>query len=45
MSVRYEIMPGFEILQQFVETLPQCFETEGKTIYVGRNVVKVMEVE
>lgn len=45
MSVRYEIMPGFEKLQQFVEKLPQCYEKEGETIYVGRNMVKVMNVQ
>lgn len=45
MSILYEITQGFEELQQFIESLPQCFENEGKTIYVGRNVVKVMDVQ
>ena len=45
MSIRYEIMPGFEKLQPFVKVLPRCFENEGKTIYVGRNVVKVMDIQ
>ncbi len=45
MKIRYEIMAGYEKLQPFVESLPQCFEKEGEIFYVGRNVVKVMDIQ
>ena len=44
MSIRFKITKGYEALQPFIKTLPECFEKEGKTIYKGRNTVKVMEV-
>lgn len=36
--------PAFESLRAFVESIPQIFEKEGRTIYEGRNEIKVFQV-
>lgn len=36
--------PAFESLRTFVDTIPQVFEKEGRTIYKGRNEIKVYQV-
>jgi len=36
--------PAFESLRAFVETVPQIFEKEGRTIYKDRNEIKVFSV-
>lgn len=40
-----EINPAYEYLRGFIESLPVCFESEGRTIYASRNIIKVMSVE
>ena len=37
--------PAFESLRTFVESVPQIFGEEGKTIYKGRNEIKVFQVD
>lgn len=39
------INPTYEHLRNFVERLPDIFESEGRVIYSGRNLIKVMEVD
>lgn len=36
--------PAFESLRAFVESIPQIFEKKGRTIYEGRNEIKVFQV-
>ena len=36
--------PAFESLRTFVEKVPDIFESEGNTIYKGRNEIKVFKV-
>lgn len=44
--LKIEITPGYEHLQDFLTQLPVCFEQgDGRTIHVGRNVIKVMEAD
>ena len=38
------ISPTYEHLRGFIERLPDIFESEGRTIYSGRNLIKVMKV-
>lgn len=43
---RIEIASGYEHLRNFLERLPWHFEHgDGKIVHVGRNVIKVMEVD
>ncbi|HJD92657.1 MULTISPECIES: lipopolysaccharide kinase InaA family protein [Bacteroides] len=39
------INPKYIHLTSFLEKLPDVFETSGETIYTGRNLIKVFEVE
>jgi len=36
-----KIVPKYEYLNQWIENIPNVFEKEGKTIYQGRNKIKV----
>ncbi|GHV20382.1 hypothetical protein FACS1894174_02130 [Bacteroidia bacterium] len=38
------INPRYEYLKDFVKNLPGYFESEGKTIYQGRNEIKVLSI-
>lgn len=38
------INPAYEYLRSFIEHVPQTFENEGRVIYTGRNLIKVMIV-
>lgn len=42
--MKIEIIPQFEYLREYIESLPQRFESEGRTIHAGRNIVKVLSV-
>jgi len=39
------VNPQYSILQPFVESLPDIFETEGNSIYKDRNELKCYEIE
>lgn len=39
------INPTYEHLRKFIENIPDSFEREGKVIYSGRNLIKVMETD
>lgn len=43
--MKFEINPDFEHLRGFIEELPAKFDKEGKVIYSGRNLIKVMTVK
>ena len=38
------VNPTYEHLRKFIESVPDTFEREGRIIYSGRNLIKVMEV-
>ncbi len=38
------VNPTYDHLRGFIESIPNSFETEGRIIYSGRNLIKVMEV-
>lgn len=38
------INPTYEYLRRFIEDIPNSFEREGRIIYSGRNLIKVMQV-
>lgn len=38
------INPTYEHLRRFIENIPNIFEKEGRIIYSGRNLIKVMKV-
>jgi tRNA A-37 threonylcarbamoyl transferase component Bud32 len=38
------INPEFQFLEKFLKRLPDCFDTEGKTIYKSRNEIKIYEL-
>lgn len=42
--MKYLIHPDYEYLRPFIESLPDIFEKEGKVIYTGRNLIKVMQM-
>jgi tRNA A-37 threonylcarbamoyl transferase component Bud32 len=42
-NYKFIVNPEYKSYTKFVERLPQIFETEGTTIYEGRNLVKVYE--
>lgn len=37
------VNPTYEHLRKFIESIPSSFEKEGRIIYSGRNLIKVME--
>ncbi|QIU93769.1 lipopolysaccharide kinase InaA family protein [Bacteroides faecium] len=39
------VNPTYEYLRRFIEHIPSSFEKEGRVIYSGRNLIKVMEVD
>lgn len=39
------VNPAYEHLRDFVENMPAKFDKEGRIIYSGRNLIKVMEVD
>lgn len=39
------INPTYEHLRNYIERLPSLFESEGRIIYSGRNLIKVMDVD
>ena len=39
------VNPTYEHLRKFIESVPDTFEREGRIIYSGRNLIKVMEVD
>lgn len=39
------VNPAYEYLRKFVESIPDIFESEGRVIYSGRNLIKVMTVD
>ena len=39
------VNPAYEHLRKFVESIPDIFESEGRVIYSGRNLIKVMTVD
>lgn len=39
------VNPTYEHLRNFIEDIPKRFEKEGKVIYSGRNLIKVMKVD
>lgn len=39
------VNPTYDHLRGFIESIPNSFETEGRIIYSGRNLIKVMEVD
>lgn len=39
------INPTYEHLREFIEKIPETFEKEGRIIYSGRNLIKVMSVD
>ena len=39
------VIPTYEHLRKFIESVPDTFEREGRIIYSGRNLIKVMEVD
>lgn len=38
------VNPTYEYLREFINSIPEIFETEGRVIYSGRNLIKVIEV-
>jgi serine/threonine protein kinase len=42
-KIQYKIAPGFELLESWVEKLPDYFPSNGVTIFKDRNEVKVFE--
>lgn len=39
------VNPTYEHLRNFIEKIPVIFESEGRVIYSGRNLIKVMSVD
>lgn len=39
------INPKYKYLQDFIESIPSVFESEGREIYSGRNLIKVLQVD
>lgn len=42
-KIQFAIAPGYEILEEWVKTLPERFIQDGITIFKDRNEVKVFE--
>lgn len=43
--MKITVNPTYEHLRNFIERIPYTFEKEGRVIYSGRNLIKVMEVD
>ena len=43
MKKKIKINPKYSQLGSFIERIPDVFEQEGRVIYTGRNLIKVME--
>ena len=43
--MKITVNPTYEHLRNFIERIPYTFEKEGRIIYSGRNLIKVMEVD
>lgn len=43
--MRIIINPDFDHLREYVESIPDRFETEGTQLYAGRNLIKVISVD
>ena len=41
--MKIKINPKYEEMTHFIEHIPDVFEKEGRVIYTGRNLIKVME--
>lgn len=41
--MKIKINPKYEEMRSFLERIPDVFEKEGRVIYTGRNLIKVME--
>ena len=41
--MKIKINPKYEEMRSFIERIPDVFEKEGRVIYTGRNLIKVME--
>ena len=41
--MKIKINPKYEEMRSFIERIPDVFEQEGRVIYTGRNLIKVME--
>ena len=41
--MKIKINPKYEEMRSFIECIPDVFEKEGRVIYTGRNLIKVME--
>lgn len=41
--MKIKINPKYEGMRSFIERIPDVFEREGRTIYTGRNLIKVMQ--
>lgn len=39
------INPEYEYLREYIENIPEIFEKEGREIYSGRNLIKVLSVD
>lgn len=39
---KIKINPKYEYLRAFLESIPDIFEKEGRVIYTGRNLIKVL---
>ena len=39
------INPEFRFLESFLKRLPECFDSEGETIYKARNEIRIFEIE
>lgn len=39
---KIKINPKYEYLRAFIESIPDVFEQEGRVIYTGRNLIKVL---
>ena len=41
--MKIKINPKYEEMRSFIERIPDVFKKEGRVIYTGRNLIKVME--
>ena len=40
----YEINPEYRYLEKEILSIPERFQREGEVIYIGRNLLKVLDV-
>lgn len=43
--MKITVNPKYENLKDFIERVPQVFESEGRIVYKARNLIKVFEVD